>query len=339
MKWPWQSSARRSGRLCFSASPAGLAWVLADLSGPRPHITRAGLDTTPLPDVADLSAPALDLWARPLQALALAPQEAHAVLGLPDYQLLQIEAPAVPPEELRAAARWHIRDLVSGHVDDITLDVLRVGLPRPDGQPGQPLFVVAAPSTGVARAAALARHAGWPLRVVDVADLAQRNLHTAATRAMDLADRASACLVRHDTGCLLTLCVGDELYDSRRLDWDPQLPRQARHAVPADPGPMPDFGLDRPAEDSSRLVVELQRSFDVWERSWPDLPLSLLYLHLQGDTLPVAGWLQDQLGLRVLPLPVDSALDAEALDTLDDALLRHCLPLAGALLRQVVREA
>ena len=160
MKWPWQSSARRSGRLCCSASPAGLAWVLAHLSGPRPHITRAGLDSTPLPDVADLSTPALDLWSRTLRALALAPQEAHAVLGLPDYQLLQIEAPAVPPDELRAAARWHIRDLVSGHVDDITLDVLRVGLPRPEGQPGQPLCVAGAPGARAARGTALARDAG-----------------------------------------------------------------------------------------------------------------------------------------------------------------------------------
>jgi hypothetical protein len=51
----------------------------------------------------------------------------HTVLGLSDYQLLQIDAPAVPADEMKAAARWQIKDKVDIPVEELTLDVLAVG--------------------------------------------------------------------------------------------------------------------------------------------------------------------------------------------------------------------
>ena len=43
-----------------------------------------------------------------------------------EYQLLQVEAPNVPEGELKAAVRWSMKDMLSYHVDDATLDVLNI---------------------------------------------------------------------------------------------------------------------------------------------------------------------------------------------------------------------
>ena len=49
-----------------------------------------------------------------------------SLLAIGDYQLLMVEAPEVPPAELRAAIRWRIRDLIDFHIDDAVLDVFDV---------------------------------------------------------------------------------------------------------------------------------------------------------------------------------------------------------------------
>ncbi len=45
------------------------------------------------------------------------------VLDASEYSLLLTEAPDVPPDELRAAIRWRIKDLIDFHINDATLDV------------------------------------------------------------------------------------------------------------------------------------------------------------------------------------------------------------------------
>ena len=42
---------------------------------------------------------------------------ACAVMNTGDYRLLLVEAPDLPPEEMRAAVRWRIRDLVDFPVE------------------------------------------------------------------------------------------------------------------------------------------------------------------------------------------------------------------------------
>ena len=49
-----------------------------------------------------------------------------SVLDPSAYRLLLVEAPDVPPEELRAAVRWRIKDLIDFHVDDAVIDVFEM---------------------------------------------------------------------------------------------------------------------------------------------------------------------------------------------------------------------
>jgi MSHA biogenesis protein MshI len=330
MPWPW-TRARPRTRLYIGSATRQMPWLHADASG---RLLGAGI-------VADAEAQ----LGRELRALGLPTQQVTAVLGLAQAQLLQIDAPAVKPEEMKAAARWHVKDLVEGHIDDLTLDVLAVGgaEPRPNAQ----MFVVAARNETIRELSGRARAQGLSLSVIDIAETAQRNLLTAAVEAAGLGQRAAAALVRHGSHGLLTICAGGELYFTRRLEWD-EAGLQAS-AAPADL-PLPsdfenldfvDYGAaqaDPTDPGAPRLVLELQRSFDVWERSWPDLPLAGLWVDAGESTGLLVGRLGEALALRVHaidPEPLFPGFAAAAPAPGDRAAL---LPLLGALRRSETRQ-
>jgi MSHA biogenesis protein MshI len=239
-------------------------------------------------------------FARRLQGVGLKDRVAMAMLRPAQYQLLQIEAPAVAPEELRSAARYQIRDMLEAHVDDVTLDVMRVG----DGseKTGAHLFVVAAQNAVVRSVLDLGQSLQWDMSVIDIQETAQRNLQSAVARRDGRLDRATAALVLgDDRQAVLTISANEELFYSRRLDLPPGFlagswgqgatevpaPVDAYAPVeeyvpdysvggvsygtdythsPASPGVEgPSAGGDEPAQ---RFLVEVQRSLDLWDRSW-----------------------------------------------------------------------
>lgn len=337
--WPWQRAGKRhDGQLAVACSPEAFAYAQAGRDGQllRCGLLEAGGDT-----------PAE--FARRVRALGLPERDAWAVLPLSDAQLLAVDAPAVRPEEMKAAARWRIKDLVDTRLDELTIDVMVAG--NPDVRPHRQVLVAAA-KTSLLRALGERMQAqGMALAVVDLAETAQRNLQHATAVAEGLAERATAALMRHGAQCLLTVCAGGELYYTRRLDWE-DLPGALPLAsnAPTEMGfstDNPDFvdygaGTDDTmavAEGAPRLVVELQRSFDVWERSWPDLPLAALWVQVGDGSAALATLLQDALGHRVgvlEPARVFSNFDAVASDPDVRAAM---LPLIGGLLRQETRTA
>ena len=339
MKLPWTTRRRGRGRLVFARREADVCWVHAE--GAR--VLACGLEPHAASDDADT--------ARRARGLALPAAPATAVLPLGSCQLLQIEAPAVPPDELKAAARWAIKERIEGRLEDLTIDVMHVGDGRARSR-GQ-LYVAAAATREVQALAQWSEAARVALDVIDIRETAQRNLQTAAMRARGRPERASAMLVVHGATALLTIAAGGELFHARRLEWNPRW-----LDAPAAPGvevgmqdPMTNYAdldiVDYGAADHAAtgaqgevapIVLEMQRSLDVWDRSWPDLPLERLFVHApdsaeQGGTDALA----KLLGVT-LPLPVE-ALDVDALfPGLDQACassaVRHAVvPLLGALLR------
>ncbi len=334
MRWPWKPRPS-THRLAVLSEPDRFAFALADSAG---HLRAAGvLEGADLP--RELT--------RKVRALNLPTREVLAVLPLADAQLLPVEAPAVKPEELKAAARWRIKDLVDTRLDELTIDVMPVGDERP--RPNRQVFVAAARTTHIHELAERTQAAGLELNVVDMAETTQRNLQCALAEAAGLSARATALLVRHGAQCLLTLCAAGELFYARRLDWE-DLPTLAPQAAPLAVAEAPmesmdfvDYGAEPDGSESDgsapRVVVELQRSMDVWERSWPELPLAAVWVQLGDDSAAWATLMRTALGR-----PVD-VLDAERLFPGLNALVpspaeRHVLlPLLGALLREEARRA
>ncbi|WP_342617867.1 hypothetical protein [Rhodoferax sp. GW822-FHT02A01] len=287
-----------------------------------------------------------------LIASGLGNSSAMVMLSTEQCMLLQIPAPAVPPEELRSAVRYQIRDMVDTHIDDLTLDVLMVG----DGQDksaGQ-VFVVAALNTVVREAMQLAEAMEWDCRVIDVQEMAQRNLQSAWAKSSGLADRATAALVIvNEKQALFTISAREELYYSRRLDlpagflamqWHSDV-HQATAALDAYTPVgeyVPDYGSPASgfgADDSTlggndrvqRFLVEVQRSLDLWDRTWTSLPMAGVAVCAGSRSADLADWLSRGLGQTVAVM--DPAQMFDGVPELNDQERMQCLPLLGLLLR------
>ncbi len=340
---PWARRARRD-RVAFSMHDGAFAFVQAE--GTR--IVRCGLELRGGDDDA--------AFARRVRALGLPASPAVALLPLSACQLLQVDAPAVPREELKAAARWKVKDLVDAHLDDLCIDVMHVGDARPKVK--DQIFVAAASTREVRALAQWSETARLDLAVIEIPENAQRNLQTAAARRhaaghaeradrAGRADAASAALVVHGSSCLLTMAARGELFHARRLEWHPQDLAARPAKAPADAVAaiaevadldIVDYGADDAGwtdspVDVAPIVLEMQRSIDVWDRSWPDLPLERMVVQAQEHTATLVALLAG-----TLPTPVE-ALDIDALfpgfaATCASARVREAVtPLLGALLR------
>lgn len=330
MRWPW-SPRRNAQRLLLRPAGAAFAFVLTDgPPGDQPaRLLRWGL----LPQ------------ARPVPA-----GDAIALLDPADYQMLKVDTPSVPQEELKAAARWQIKELVDADVAELTLDVMHVGgdVPRANASNARQLFVVAARNSAIQTLTGSAAAVSDQVRTVDIWETALRNLLAAQARADDLAARACAAVLIDSQHCLLVVCVGDELFYTRRLHADPRLLARAVGEPPEAPVAevplgfeyLPGGSFDGGEPQESPLIVELQRSIDVWERSWPDLPLARLYVAAAAHGAELATLIQRELGQRTVALDALAAFAPDAPAPEGDAAQARaaCLPLLGAALRVDARK-
>ena len=359
MRWPWQR--RGAGDLlALSWHDQTLAYVRGRLRAEGKYqILGMGIEQQGSDSLAD--------FARRLDGLGLRGCAARVMLRPQQYQWLQIDAPGVAPEELRSAARYQIREMLDVHIDDVTIDVMRLG----DGQSKGPahLFVVAAPNAAVHASDALAEAMQWTVPVVDVQETAQRNLQNALARDAGQAERATAALVlTAETQAVLTICANSELFYTRRLEV-PQgfLAGQWVASDVATAGAdaytpvgeyVPDYGVGgvshgsdysagaggaatadtRSAanEGAQRLLVEIQRSLDLWDRSWSSLPLAAVRVHAGARSGEFAQWLGGELGQAVQVMDV-SAYYA-GLDANPEGNMALCWPLLGLLMRAEDRK-
>ena len=340
MKRPWPRKAL-DDRLVISLAKDALAYGRS-VNG---RLVRCGVEAR--------GADSAMAFARRVRLLGLRASHVTAVLPLHECQLLQIDAPSVPHDELKAAARWTIKDMVDTHLDDLTLDVMVVG--DGGGQGQRQLFVAAAQTRAIREISDWSQAAGLQLSVIDIRETAQRNLQSALQQRLDRPDSASAALMLQGEQCLLTICAHGELFYARRLGWDPAAlagnrdnvdsnspdaagdqPPQWAMLENVDRGAGPDHGA--PGEDAPRLVIELQRSLDLWERSWPDLPLTRVLIQVGEHSQALAELLHTWIGLptEVLrPEQLFAGLDQLASTPAARAAV---IPLLGALLRTESRQ-
>ena len=361
MRWPWQRKSS-GDLLVVSWSDQSLAYVQARMVGKGYEIHRQGVERQGSDSREEL--------VRRLQALGLKGLRAHIMLRPEQYQFLQIDAPAVPPEELRAAARYQVRDLVDVHLDDITLDVMRLGDGQEKGQAH--LFVVAAKSAVVRDVMELADALHWDVSVIDVQETAQRNLQSLVAQGEGRPERATAALVLTDhKQAMLTISASEELFYTRRLELPEGFMAMGwgQSEMAANPDTytpvseyVPDYSVGGVAygndysdargapasaggagssgqadyERAQRLVVEVQRSLDLWDRSWTQLPLAGVRVFAGARSQELADWLGREMGQSVGVLNATPLL--KGLPPADTPDAAYCLPLAGVLLRTEGRK-
>jgi MSHA biogenesis protein MshI len=216
-----------------------------------------------------------------------------AVIGADDYQLAQIAAPEVPEAEMRAAARWRMREVIDFALDDSTVDVFDVP-ERRDRTARRNLFAVATRGD-VPQFIALAmkRHTHH-LDVIDIPELCQRNLCT----LMPQDAKGLACMLLRDDHAQLVLVRQGRLFVTRRFDFD----AAAREG--SEPGSL--------HLDAQALALELQRSLDYYETHF-DQPAITDLLVAPGSSLSsnLAEEISSLTGLRVHPLNLQEHLEVQ----------------------------
>ena len=282
-------------RRFFSSFGRGAApgWLALDIDGERvslAHVTANG--GQPLVEFAeerewDPAEPkSLERIAREFGAKRF---RCTTLLKPEEYNILLVEAPAVKSDELKAAVRWRIKDMLDYHVDDATIDVLDVPVPAGAGQRTHYMYTVAARNDTVRATVDRFTAAGIPLAVIDIPDTAQRNV--AARLESD--DRGILALTFDAHGGLITVNHAGELYLSRRLDITAeQLAGQGDGTR--------DEALGRILD---RVLVETQRSLDHCERTYPFFAMGRVVIGPPGGE----GLLREHLAAN-LYLPVE-ALD------------------------------
>ncbi len=332
LRSPWRKALGRGGVLAYRATHDSFSWVELGTGKTWPR-ELLGLGRM------ERGSDDEQQWQQRLGELRLSGSRVIGLLEMQDYAVYKLPAPHVPPDELKAAARWQVKELVEGKLDQLTIDVLQAG---DDSRSHKEMLVFAARNAAIERVCHGGMTAGCEAQVVDVWETALRNLQTAQAALDGLADKACAALLLLPGQCLLTIAAGDELFYTRRLDADARLFERAtstakataREEVPLGFEYMPgdELAYGGMESEESSLIIELQRSIDVWERSWPELPLNRLYLLSADHAEAVARLLQKELGLRTVALLPGQLFKGESL-SVDAPVLAACLPLLGAALR------
>ncbi len=232
------------------------------------------------------------------------------------YQLFQIDAPAVAAGELASALRWRIKDLVDFPVETAVIEALTIPVDGAAGGRASQVFAVVARPDAVRQHAEPLEASGLALAAVDIQELAQRNV----CALFEVDGRGAALLAFDDTGGLLTVTHGGELFLARRVDQSllalAQLPDSERDAA------------------LGRITLEVQRSLDHFDRQFGAVALGTLLLAGVGPVDELCEQLAESLYLPVRPLDLAEVADFPAIPELRTAQRQaQCLAGIGAALR------
>ena len=235
------------------------------------------------------------------------------VLAKDKYQLLLVEAPDVPEEEMREAIRWRIKDLVSIPVDTAVLEIFL--LPNDGNRSGKKmLYVVVVDRSVIVEITEMVSDAGLTLSSIDIPELVLRNLGLIKSGVEDTRGLAIARI--YEGGGSVSLFRAGNLYLSRqfKLGYGGGL-------------------LDEIPADS--LNLEIQRSLDYYERQMGLAPPHVLYLC--GENVS-----EDKITMEIkrgLTVPAEYfCLRAElgVSDDIDDGMIQLCIGAIGSVYRDRV---
>ncbi len=238
----------------------------------------------------------------------------NLVMADGSYQLLLVEAPRVEPSELRAAVRWKVKNLIDFHIDDAVIDVFEIPgqQERPQGQ--AMMYVIVARAREVRKHIDMIEQADLNLQVIDVNDMALRNL--AAQLDEDVRGVAMLCMSGDHGVVTLTRQAG--LYLSRRIEVGTAMLAQD------------------PASAAAQITLEIQRSLDYYDSHFSQPPLvALRVLPGFSGQQELVDALDGGLNLNVALFDPVAALDCQVKldDTAPTALL---LAIGGALRREEI---
>lgn len=276
-------------------------------TGGRPEVSLCMLEP--------VSAADPDALMRFAKELRIGQYSCLTLLNLNEYQVLPVEALNVPPEELKTAVRWKIKDLLDYHIDDAAIDVLRIPVDK-GSVPHHAMYAIAARNEVIRRCVALFEEANIVLSAIDIPEMAQRNIAS----LLEEPGQGLALLSFDEEGGLLTVTCDTELYLSRHIE-----------------APLSQL-LQEDAEQRQRyldrVVMELQRSFDYFERQFHDIELKKLMMAPLPLAIGLEGYLGRNLQMTVETVDLYRLFDFSKVSSeLQQDQLSRCFLTLGAALR------
>ncbi len=301
MRWPFRASKKMKGWMVVELNERSANFVHAR-AGPNisPTITHFGSRSLEETNVESFAKDA-----------GLAQYECATLLRPGEYQLLLVEAPNVPPVELKSAIRWSIKDMLDYHVDDATIDVLDIPPDAARGGRNHSMYAVAAKNALIEGRIKQFEAARIPLRVIDIPETAQRNIGA----LYEEPQRGLALLYPGEEASLLTVTYGQELFLARRIDVGlSELQSSGEEAL-------------------NRLVLELQRTLDLFDRQFPQVPVTKLLLAPLPEEHGLEEALRQNVGIEVEQIDMGDHLTFEGSEPPDLATQWRLFHLFGASLR------
>jgi MSHA biogenesis protein MshI len=309
MKWPFARNAREAGWLAVSLRPGELSFVHGQYAPDGASVVeRCGTRAlTGEFEGAD----------RLAKELGFDRYQCSTLLAPGEYQMLMVDAPNVPQAELKTAIRWRIKDMLDYRVDDATVDLLGVP-PNPTGgsERASSMYAVTARNDVIQACIGRFEAAHIPLTVIDIPETSQRNV--AALFERD--ERGLAMLHLGQDQGLLTINYRSELVLARRIE----VGMQDLLAAAA--------GAAR-EEQFQRVLLELQRTFDHFDRQFNYVPVAKLMLAPDPEDSGLLEYLAANLDIPVERVRLSGAITFGAhaeLGPEDEWRLFH---LIGAALR------
>jgi len=254
-----------------------------------------------------------DAWPDRVAGIELGGTPVSTVLATDAYQLQLVEMPNVPADEVLAAVRWRLKDLIDYPVEEAVVELLE--MPR-HANPGSAAvaYAVVTRRANVLREIERMEQADFSLDVIDIPELCIRNI------AVELPQDADGIAFLHFTeDCgYLTITRKGVLHLTRRLD------SGRRDLLASDD----EFSSQ---ERIAGISLEVQRSLDYYESHYDCRPVTEIVLGPGSGMDKLSAALTEHLGLAVNQMDLNDLFDLE-----DDVSVEEqgaCLLAVGAALR------
>lgn len=301
----FKKKPKQQGRVGVACVPGKLAIAHLEQRQGSPHL----LDC----QVHDMESAAqqADLLGKSVKKMDLEEKQCSYVLSPDEYSLHLVEAPAVEPEELRAAVRWSVKDLLDMKIDDAAIDVFPV---PDDAYRGRKMvYVVATAKSRIKKIVDLVSNAGLELAIIDIPELVMKNI---VTSFIDDSNGAAFMDLRR-TGSTMNISNNGALYLTRRINTQ----------MDADV-------IQSPEWDSlkDRLALEIQRSLDYFESQMDKGQVNrIIIAQRQNDSAEITKQLDELLSAQVTALNLVDHMQS------DISLLPELQQIAGAAIGATLR--
>lgn len=233
----------------------------------------------------------LDALKRLKNARRIARTRCTTLLWHGQYQLIQIDKPdnadGLSREDLRDALRWRIKEMVDFPIETAGIDFLDI--PAVASRSSQ-LWVVVANRTALQSRVHLFQDSKIPLAAIDIPELAQRNL----SALFEEPNRGLAVAAFDSKGGRLTISYQGELFMVRHLDVGG-----------------PELTAEGAGHLHERVLLDIQRSLDNFDRSFSAIPMSRLLVGPLPGGEKFVEYLTENLSLPVASANLADVLDIE----------------------------